>query len=67
MKLYTIQADVWLTRRKRVHFILTANDDLCYTAGSITEALNWLYDLGEERATLNTEDRAYVIELRPRE
>lgn len=51
--MYSIQADVYLTRRQRLHFILDGDDNLVWSGKSFAHAVEFLVSADQTEFTLD--------------
>lgn len=65
--MYTLNPDVYLTRRQRLHFILDDAGELAWSGKSLGGALRWLHEKGVTRFQIEGQepDEKFLVEVRP--
>lgn len=61
----TIYADTEITRRKRMHQIIDAQDETRWHGAKIVDCLQWLLDNDQRTALIVTDNRTLKISFQP--
>ena len=54
--MYTLNPDVYLTRRKRMHFVMNHQGDLAWSGKTIIGALEYLFENGQSEFTVEGQE-----------
>lgn len=63
--MHTIYLDVEITRRKRLHHVLAANHEVCFSSAKFGPCVEWLHDRGERSVILDDGTRKWTIDITP--
>lgn len=58
-----IYADVAVTRRQRLHHVMTDRNVVRFSSGQFGACLRWLYDQGHTRFVIDAADREWLINI----
>lgn len=66
-RLYEVQLDIYIARRKRMHAIYDLSGVPVFHAPHLLQILNWFHEQGVTSATFTDDESAYVVtfERRP--
>ena len=60
----TVHTDIKVTRRKRLHMVMDGTGLLMFSAGTIIEVLDFLYENEHLKARFSDENISFFIEFR---